>query len=245
MGVAAGGELAHVGSYQGHATVTDAAPGHAPLLVTYASIVNGGILVNAHGERFGNEDIGYSEFSAAVLAQGERGPGPEGARGVVEIYGEETALACADTRLEQAITDGAVLRHDDLASLAAARRLPLDTLRTTVAEVNRAAADPGAKDAWGRAGHRGMTAPFYSIAVKGALFHTQGGLRVDSSARVLRAGERAAVVPRLFAAGGAAAGVSGDTMEGYLSGNGLLCAAVLGRWAGEAAAQLVAADDPA
>ena len=38
--------------------------------------------------------------------------------------------------------------------------------------------------------------------------------------------------PNLFAAGGAAAGVSGSTAAGYLSGNGLLTASVLGRWPG-------------
>jgi fumarate reductase flavoprotein subunit len=44
--------------------------------------------------------------------------------------------------------------------------------------------------------------------------------------------------PNLFAAGGAAAGVSGGQASGYLSGNGLLTATVLGRLAGDAAARL-------
>ena len=47
------------------------------------------------------------------------------------------------------------------------------------------------------------------------------------------------IFPNLFAAGGAAAGVSGTTAAGYLSGNGLLTATVLGRFAEEAAAALV------
>ena len=68
----------------------------------------------------------------------------------------------------------------------------------------------------------------------GALFHTQGGLAVDASARVKRRDGTA--FPNLFAAGGAAAGVSGEVAAGYLSGNGLLTATVLGRLAGEAAA---------
>jgi hypothetical protein len=49
----------------------------------------------------------------------------------------------------------------------------------------------------------------------------------------------ATMFPNLFAAGGAAAAVSGTTAAGYLSGNGLLTATVLGRFAGEAAAALV------
>ena len=72
----------------------------------------------------------------------------------------------------------------------------------------------------------------------GALFHTQGGLAIDASARVKR--KDGTGFPNLFAAGGAAAGVSGDTAAGYLSGNGLLTATVLGRLAGKTAAQQVA-----
>jgi fumarate reductase flavoprotein subunit len=45
--------------------------------------------------------------------------------------------------------------------------------------------------------------------------------------------------PNLFAAGGAAVGISGSTAAGYLSGNGLLTATVLGRLAGQSAAALV------
>jgi fumarate reductase flavoprotein subunit len=70
-----------------------------------------------------------------------------------------------------------------------------------------------------------------------ALFHTQGGLAVDETARVLDASGDA--LPNLFAAGGAAAGVSGSRASGYLSGNGLLTATVLGRVAGQRAADLV------
>jgi fumarate reductase flavoprotein subunit len=73
--------------------------------------------------------------------------------------------------------------------------------------------------------------------VTGALFHTQGGLAVDGFARVLR--RDGAAMPNLFAGGGAARGVSGATAAGYLSGNGLLTAVVLGRVAGANAAGLV------
>jgi fumarate reductase flavoprotein subunit len=54
---------------------------------------------------------------------------------------------------------------------------------------------------------------------------------VDGTARVRRAG--GGVFPNLFAAGGAACGVSGSGDAGYLSGNGLLAASVLGRIAGQ------------
>ncbi len=80
--------------------------------------------------------------------------------------------------------------------------------------------------------------PFLGVKVTGALFHTQGGLAVDAFGRVRR--KNGAGFPNLFAAGGAAAGVSGSSAAGYLSGNGLLTATVLGRLCGIAAAGQVA-----
>lgn len=67
-----------------------------------------------------------------------------------------------------------------------------------------------------------LAPPYYAVKVTGALFHTQGGLDVDEHCRVRRPDGR--TLPGLWAAGGAARGVSGDTVGGYLSGNGLLSA---------------------
>jgi fumarate reductase flavoprotein subunit len=85
-----------------------------------------------------------------------------------------------------------------------------------------------------------LTAPFYAAKVKGALFHTQGGLEVDEQARVQR--KDGGSFPNLFAGGGAARGISGPGGWGYLAGNGLLTATTLGRIAGKAAAELVCRD---
>jgi fumarate reductase flavoprotein subunit len=60
---------------------------------------------------------------------------------------------------------------------------------------------------------------------------------VDEHARVLDAS--AAPLPNLFAGGGAACGLSGAHVWGYLSGNGLLAAVNLGALAGAAAARLI------
>jgi fumarate reductase flavoprotein subunit len=79
--------------------------------------------------------------------------------------------------------------------------------------------------------------PLHAIQVTGALFHTQGGLDIDTHARVRHVDGKP--FPNLLAAGGAARGVSGNAVWGYLSGNGLL-SAVAGGWiaARTAAAQL-------
>jgi fumarate reductase flavoprotein subunit len=79
--------------------------------------------------------------------------------------------------------------------------------------------------------------PYFAVKVTGALFHTQGGLVIDTMGRVKR--KDGSLFPNLFAAGGAAVGISGSTAAGYLSGNGLLTATVLGRLAGQSAAALI------
>ena len=96
-----------------------------------------------------------------------------------------------------------------------------------------------ATDEFGRdfTGKIPLAGPFYCAKVVGALFHTQGGLSVDGDARVLA--EDGLPLPNLFAAGGAARGISGDGADGYLAGNGLLTATSFGKLAGRAAAKQV------
>ena len=84
---------------------------------------------------------------------------------------------------------------------------------------------------------RQLTAPFYAIKVTGALFHTQGGLDIDAQCRVLR--DDGTAMHNLLAAGGAARGVSGNAVWGYLSGNGLLSAVAGGAIAAKTIAQLL------
>lgn len=63
-------------------------------------------------------------------------------------------------------------------------------------------------------------------------------LYANSDGRVLD--ETGGVLPNLLAAGGAARGVSGSNDTGYLSGNGLLHAIVMGGIAGRTAAAMLA-----
>jgi fumarate reductase flavoprotein subunit len=131
-----------------------------------------------------------------------------------------------------------VIEAATIAQLALRLNVPVVTLGESLSEVEAAKRGGGA-DRFGRsfAGGEPLTPPFKAVKVTGALFHTQGGLAVEAEARVLATGGRR--LPNLFAAGGAAAGVSGSHASGYLSGNGLLTATVLGRVAGRSAAALV------
>ena len=104
-----------------------------------------------------------------------------------------------------------------------------DALAAEIEGVGRLAGAAGS-DRFGRAAPpHALEAPFGFVKVTGGLFHTQGGLMVSKDAAVLRGGVE---VPGLYAAGGAAVGMSGHGASGYLAGNGLLSALGLGYLAG-------------
>jgi fumarate reductase flavoprotein subunit len=210
LGAAVGG----MSAYQGHGSV---ATPHG-ILITWALMIEGGIQVNQRGERFANEHVGYSEACLPVLRQ----PG-----GVAWcVYDERLhQLGMTFPDYQEAQRAGAVKKDPSFPFLE-------DTLRKV-----RSYATGGQQDPFGRdfSGKPMLQPPYYATKVTGALFHTQGGLVVDERARVLDTQGRP--LPNLFAGGGAACGLSGDHVWGYLSGNGLLSAVVLGRIAGESAAR--------
>ena len=226
-GEALGAQALDLGSYQGHGSVPR--PHAAPL--TWAVITLGGFQVNAEGRRFADESLGYSEHAEKILAQ------PGGfAWNIYDARCEEAALPFADYKEMKRL--GAIKEAASVEELAAATGLPLDALRATMEEVARLAAGQG-QDAFGRDFTKSppVAPPYRTAKVTGALFHTQGGLAVDTGARVLR--PDGSSLPNLFAGGGAARGISGPGAWGYLAGNGLTTATVLGRLAGLSAARLV------
>ena len=223
-----GAEVLDLGSYQGHGSVPR--PHAAPL--TWAVITLGGFQVNAEGRRFSDESLGYSEHAETILAQ------PGGfAWNIYDARCEEAAIPFADYKEMQRL--GAIKEAASVEDLAAVTSLPPDALRATMAEAARLAAGEG-RDAFGRDFTKSppLAPPYRTAKVTGALFHTQGGLAIDGDARVLRPDGSA--LPNLFAGGGAARGISGPGASGYLAGNGLTTATVLGRIAGRSAARLVA-----
>jgi fumarate reductase flavoprotein subunit len=227
-GEALGARLAHLGAYQGHGSV--ATPHN--ILISWAVIMQGGVQVNGEGHRFCDESRGYSEAAADVLHQ----PG-----GIAwDVFDERIAgVARQFEDFRNAERAGAILSAETIAELAAAMHVPAAALAEEWSEVERLKAR-GARDRFGRqfAPEQGCAPPLHAAKVTGALFHTQGGLAVDAVGRVKRKDGK--LFPNLFAAGGAAAGVSGEAAAGYLSGNGLLTATVLGRAAGKAAAEQAA-----
>ena len=228
-GRALGAELRHMSGHQGHGSV---AHPHG-ILISWAVVMEGGFQVNAEGRRFWNEAAGYSEAALAVLGQ------PGGI--AVDIFDARIAgIARQFEDFRRAEAAGAVVQAESMDELATRLSIPPQVIRATlesVADLKR----HGGRDAFGRdwSGVPQLESPYRAVKVTGALFHTQGGLAVDAAARVLRPGGDP--LPNLFAAGGAAVGVSGPEASGYLSGNGLLTAVVLGRIAGAEAARLALA----
>lgn len=213
-GKALGAQMADLGSYQGHGNV---AHPHG-ILISWAVITQGGFQVNQHGRRFWDESQGYSEAARAVLEQ------PDGI--AYAIFDERIAGVARQFKdFQDAEAQGAVKRADTILALAETLSLDAEALQESFASASGA-------DPFGRRFDPALALalPYCAVKVTGALFHTQGGLKVNGDARVLR--PDGTPLANVFATGGAAAGVSGSGDSGYLSGNGLLCAAVLGHCAG-------------
>ncbi len=252
-----GARLADLGGYQGHGSW--ATPQGA--LISWAVMMDGGVQINARGQRFHDETHGYSEAAVHVLSQ----PG-----GVAwNVFDDRTlALARGFPDFVAAEAGHAVKTCAGLPELAALIGCDMETLRQTLEGVrpNATASDPGLgsnsgidsgidsgsgsgsgsggdphpdpnPDPHSRRFERSLQAPYHAIKVTGALFHTQGGLDIDAQCRVLN--HDGQPLPNLLAAGGAARGVSGNDVSGYLSGNGLLSAVAGGHIAAATAAALL------
>ncbi|MBW4092324.1 MAG: FAD-binding protein [Proteobacteria bacterium] len=225
-----GAALANMGAYQGYAAV--AYPQGS--ILSWTTVEKGGLLVGADARRFGNESLGYSGYARIVFSQGE---------GAFALFDQRIFdIAAEEEEFVELWRFGGVKRAETIADAAAAFGLDAAALAAEVEAYNAAAAGAAA-DRFGRRdfGLAPLRPPFFIVRTVPGLFHTQGGLRVDRDARVLRPDGRP--VPNLFAGGGAAAGISGRSGAlGYASGNGLLAAVGLGRLAALAAAREIAGE---
>jgi fumarate reductase flavoprotein subunit len=227
LGARLGGALGDMGSYQGYGML--AHPHGIPLPPGH--IVEGGILLNGAGKRFVNEIDDIAGMIHPVLAQkGEF---------VWAIYDEAIEARCAYMpETQQLMALHAARAAGSIDGLANIMEVPAATLHAVFADAAEAYAY-GRPDSAGRVWGNDLppTAPFRALKVRGALFHTQGGLQIDAAGRVLRADGTG--LPNLFAGGGAARGVSGPSYWGYLPAMGLCAAVTFGRLAGQSAALTV------
>jgi fumarate reductase flavoprotein subunit len=209
MGEELGADTAFLDAYQGHAAL--AVP--AATLTGWATVMHGGFLVDGQGRRFGDETMGYSEYAREELAHA-------GGSAVIVLDRRihDACLAFDDFR--DTVESGALRWADDPESLAAALGIDPDGLAATMAEAGQLARGEGTDRFGRRHWEAPLQPPYAAVRVAPALFHTQGGLRVDGAARVLD--RHGSAIRGLYASGGAAMGISGHGPGGYLAGNGLL-----------------------
>jgi fumarate reductase flavoprotein subunit len=220
-GEALGARLRDLGGYQGHGSWVT--PQGA--LMSWAVMMEGGVQLNCEGRRFHDETEGYSEAAVHVLAQ----PG-----GIAWNVFDAPLLALARGFPDfcEAEAAGALRRCESVAALADCIGCEPSVLQGTLDAMRAGTPPPD-----GRVFARALEAPYFAVKVTGALFHTQGGLDTAPDMRVLR--HDGTPFANLFAAGGAAGGVSGDAVWGYLSGNGLLSAVAGGYIAARTATALI------
>ena len=179
-GEALGARAQHLTGYQGHGSV--ATPHN--ILITWAAIMEGGFQVNREGRRFWNEALGYSEAAAEVLRQ------PDGI--AFDIFDARIADVARQFEDFKNAEKGGALIVADIARRAggAHRRSGGCAARRSLPRSMRAVARRIASAACSNA--KQLAAPYCAIKVTGALFHTQGGLAIDTQ-RARAAAERQAV----------------------------------------------------
>lgn len=225
LGEKIGAEMAALSSYQGHSAVAEA----NGILVTWGTIMMGGFMVNAEGYRFGNETQGYSEFATQVLNQ------PNGKGYIIfdqEIY--DQLISIEDFKV-LAKMDG-FKKSESMEELAHLLGIDADNSKQTLVDFENSTVQ--GEDKFGRTEFpKKLIGTYYGIEVSPALFHTQGGLKINEHGQVMN--KKLQVIPNLYAGGGAAEGISGLHSYGYMSGNGLLAALGFGKIAGDHAAETI------
>lgn len=213
-GLQAGAAVRNMGGYLGHGLVV---VGHGTRLNPSFPFL-GALLVDSSGRRFCDETAqGYSKLGQLLRAL----PAARAA-----LIWDERAMEVArhSELMRESAAAGAVHRYWSVTDLASGLKLPEGALAETLAEF------PASSLLVRRPAGR-LTAPFYGAWVTHGLLATQGGLVTDTNGRVLR--QDGSVVAGLSAGGGTASGISGDSPDGYVSGNGLLSAMGLGWIIGE------------
>jgi fumarate reductase flavoprotein subunit len=188
--------------------------------------LSGGIMVNAAGTRFVDETRYPGGLGMKMLDLPRKQ--------AYEIFDERIFLLHRDApglrSLERLFEAGLLPKAETPAELAGKLGINAEGLEQTIRECNALAAR-GEEDVFGRVLPRPLEGPYYGIKVTVALYHTQGGLKVNADGQVIRAD--GSIIPNLYAGGGVAVGVSGKGLEGYLPGNGLLASLGLGMIAAE------------
>jgi fumarate reductase flavoprotein subunit len=222
MGLEIGAAMENMGAFQPYPAYIG--PGKRAVAPEVA--LSGGIMVDAAGRRFVDETRYPGGLGIKMLDL----PGKQ----AYEIFDERIFQLHRNApglrSLSGLLDAGLLLKGQTLEELAGKLAIDAAGLKQTIRDCNERAAS-GGKDIFGRVLPQPFEGPYYGIKVTVALYHTQGGLKVNADGQVLRAD--GSIIPNLYAGGGVAVGVSGKGLEGYLPGNGLLASLGLGMIAAE------------
>ncbi|MCG5031558.1 flavocytochrome c [Mesosutterella sp. OilRF-GAM-744-9] len=230
MAQKAGAELIGLADIQIHPNGT---PGTGLMLDIKTSGRNR-LFINENGDRFVNEGAARDVLSKAVFAQ------PHSSYWLVQNYlrypDEHAIDLLSGRRMSDMLEQGRVKKAKDLEELSRMTGMPLDHLKASIEEYNKAVRNKGTPDKYGFvANHtddREMTrGPWYFAKKVPTIHHTMGGIRVDVKAHALDKNGR--WVKGLYAAGETTGGLHG---ENRLGGNAVADCMVNGRIAGRNAA---------
>ncbi|WP_324261011.1 flavocytochrome c [Altererythrobacter sp. H2] len=198
------------------------------------AVYKGAIAVNQDGQRFVNESISYKLLGDAVMAQPWHTAYQIMDQGIFDTGDDRVRILDFGRRLEE----GLFYVADTLEELATQIEIDPDVLVATVERYN-GYVDAGHDPEFGRSNlvhkhgalRRIETGPFYAYPSTAVVFGTYCGLRIDTSAQVLRADGSG--IDGLYAAGEVTGGFHGAA---YMTGSALGKAVVFGRIAGAEAA---------
>lgn len=213
--------LVHMDQIQIHPTAE--AVNH--VMITEAVRGNGAILVNADGKRFVNEMSTRDVVSAAILEQ-------DGGCAYL-VFDEQVRASLAS--IETYHNQGILLEARTLKELASMANMDPSSFENCVRQYNSyqsAGKDPEFFRSATQMPSSISRPPYYAVKVMPAIHHTMGGLRVDTSCRVVK--NDGSVIPGLYAAGEVTGGLHGGNR---LGGNGVADVVVNGKVAGEEAAR--------
>ena len=192
-----------------------------------------GLWVNTAGKRFVDELANRKVRADAIMVEQNKG------LHAVAICTEANLKSYNVARpgmLKKLLESGVVKQYKTLADIAADYKMPVDTLKATVAEFNKAV-ETKSDPAFGRYINNEQTplaeGPWYAAEMSPKVHHCMGGLVTDLQCRVIDVVD-GKPVPGLFAAGEATGGVHGAVRLGSCA---ILDCLVNGRIAGQQAAK--------
>ncbi|NCD12354.1 MAG: FAD-binding protein, partial [Epsilonproteobacteria bacterium] len=192
--------------------------GVAPLLTQQGLFVHGIAVDVRNGKRFMNEMADRkTRADAEYVILREAPKAYPVVIGTYNTFGPQIY-----PQVDKGLATGVMKKFDTLDALAANYKIPTDALKESVKKYNETAL-AGKEDEFKKQTLKDLKAtpidmkgPFYAIRLMPKPHHTMGGLKIDTSARVISANTNKPI-PGLFAAGEVTGGTHGASRLGTVA----------------------------